>query len=279
MSYRSFHTSSAAAALAIVVLFVSPARAQLEYQTYTLTSKARVHSRVEGTSQERTQSQILTFAAPLPPQRFNFNGPAVEAPATFNPAELNASGTIFPQHVEMRPELFDWGNEYFIRVLNHHSEQARAQAQFDTKMAMTFTVASAQEYTVTARAQTGPLEELSAIGEAHAYDFRLFRGPIPMDLSSRSAPPFNVQRTFLLEPGVTYRLEFETLALMNITGFGAGGTPVEAGLRGNVSLMIQPVIPEPATAAMTSFGLALAVTSRRSRRWTTRRSTGAGGGS
>lgn len=256
MSYRSFQMTSATA-LATLVLFVSSARAQLAYQSYSLVSKARVHTRVEGTNQERTQSQILTFGAPLPPQRFNFTGPAVEAPATFNPAELNAAGTIFPQHVEMRPEFFDWGNDFFIRALNRHSEQARAQAQFDTKMAMTFTVDSAQEYTVNASVTTAPLEALSAIGEAYAYDFRLFRGPMPLDLSSRSSAPFNVARTILLEPGFTYRLEFETLTLLNITGFGAGGSFVETGLRGNASLLIRPV-PEPACAGMCAFALVLA---------------------
>src|SRR5688572_5835260 len=193
MSNRLSRTASVA--LAAVVVFIawppSALLAQLEYQTYSVVSKARVHTRVEGDPRERTASQILTFGAPLPPERFTFNGPVVDAPSqppqNPDPALLNASGTIFPQHVEMRPEFFDWGNAYFIRAHNRHSEQARAQAQFDTKLSMTFTVATPQEYSVSATATTAPLEELSAIGTAFAYDFRLFRGLMPLNLSSRSS--------------------------------------------------------------------------------------------
>ena len=259
----------ASVALAVVVLsFASSSQlpAQIEYQTYSVLSKARVHTRVEGDPRERTASQQLTFGAPLPPERFNFNGPTVEAPSqppqNPDPTLLNAAGTIFPQHVEMRPEFFDWGNDFFIRALNRLSEQARAQAQFETTMAMTFTVATAQEYSISASATSAPLDALSAVGSAFAYDFRLFRGPMPLELSSRSAPPFGVERTLLLEPGFTYRLEFDTLSLVNITGFGADGGPVETGLRGNVSLLIRPV-PEPTCAAALGAGSVLLAWRRR----------------
>src|SRR5688572_3320205 len=237
-----------ASAVALLFAFNSETFAQIQYQTFSLVSKARVHSRVEGDPRERTASQILTFSAPLPPDRFNFSGPDVAAPSfpaeNPNPSLLNASGTIFPLSLEMRPEFFDYDNAFFVDVLNHLNEQARAQAQFETTFAMTFTVGSPQEFQIAADVQTSARRAPSAVGEAHAYDLRLFRGMLPLILQSRSSSPFSVTNTFLLEPGFTYRMEMDTLTLLNITGLGDGGAFVDAGLDGSVSLSITPV-PEP----------------------------------
>ena len=250
MSFR-FAASCAFAAVTSFA-FSASTFAQIQYQSFSLVAKARVHSRVEGDPRERTASQILTFGAPLPPDRFNFTGPEISAPSfpadNPNPSLLNASGTIFPLSLEMRPEFFDYDHAFFVDVLNHLNEQARAQAQFETTFAMTFTVGSAQEYQVALDLRTSARQRVpSPIGEAHAYDFRLFRGMLPLTLQSRSSSPFTVSNTFLLEPAFTYRMEMDTLTLLNITGLGEGGAFVDAGLNGTLSLSITPV-PEPVHA-------------------------------
>jgi hypothetical protein len=141
--------------------------------------------------------------------------------------------------------LFDWGNDYLIHAYNDHSEQGRAQAQFDTTLVMTFSVGAPQEYSLDLSATAEPLNGLPLIGGTFAYDFRLFRDGIPFDGRSRSAPPFAHGAVHLLEPGHTYRLEYDTLAIVSVSGLGPGGARLETGLTGNVSVLIQP-IPEPA---------------------------------
>ena len=258
-----------------VVFFVSSSSAQLNYQSFSLVSHVRVHTRVEGVNDGRTVNQTHTISQPLPPQRFNFTGPTVNASTFPDPSPLDARGTVFPLHVEMRPGFFDWGNDYFVHAYNEHSPQGRAQAQFDTSLVMTFTVAAPLEYAFDLGATAQPLNNLPLIGGAFAYDFRLLRNGIPFDGRSRSAPPFAHSAVHLLEPGHTYRLEYDTLAIVNVSGLGSGGARLETGLTGNVSVLIQP-IPEPAFAGVLCAG-ALLLPRRRDRARGRGRRRGRGG--
>jgi hypothetical protein len=262
MAMRNSLVLRASVALALA-FFVSPSStfAQLGYQSLSLVSHVRVHTRVEGVNDGRTVNQTHTISQPLPPQRFNFTGPTVNASTFPDPSPLDARGTVFPLHVEMRPQLFDWGNDYLIHAYNEHSEQGRAQAQFDTALVMTFTVGAPLEYSFDLGATAQPLNNLPLVGGTFAYDFRLFRDGIPIDARSRSAPPFAHGAVHLLEPGRTYRLEYDTLTLVNVSGLGPGGARLETGLTGNVSVLIQP-IPEPAFAAGLGAGALLLVRRR-----------------